>query len=50
MAKCFHILKPTMDKWAQYPAQMELWIEPYPMRILRALGDALGSCSTKIWK
>jgi len=20
---CFQILKPTMNKWAQYPAQME---------------------------
>ena len=38
---CFHILKPTMNKWAQYPAQMEVKIEPYSLRILRALGDAL---------
>jgi len=23
---CFQILKPTMNKWAQYPAQMEVEI------------------------
>ena len=23
---CFHILKLTMNKWAQYPVQMEAWI------------------------
>jgi len=22
---CFEILKPTMNKWAQYPAQMEAY-------------------------
>jgi len=34
----FQILKPTMNKWAQYPAQMKAYIEPYTMRVLRALG------------
>jgi len=37
---CFQILKLSMKKWAQYPAQMEALIEPYPMRILRALDNA----------
>jgi len=38
---CFQILTPIMNKWAQYQAQIEAWVYPYPMRILRALGDAL---------
>jgi len=24
LSTCFQILKPTMNKWAQYPAQMEV--------------------------
>ena len=43
---CLQILKPTINKWAQYPVQMEAQIYPYPIRILRALDDVLFRPST----